>query len=356
MSQNDQAVVTAAVGYVFTAAPGTPRPTPAQIASIDPEAFGSSSSTVTASAVPTGGTFSLTVGEGTVAPKQAVETIPAKVPPAKVPAEGASTLEATGVEPPAATPDPKAAKSSKTSKAVAADEPVAKDAPSGTTLELPFDSGAAEVQTALENIEGVGSGNVKVTGGGFADDGFVIAFVGKLAGENIEVTVNSKLEPATVTATAEVATAPNGWSTLGHTSRDDLPEFGFDGGDTEVRGTWQNENLREVVTQPIADYLTILLQQFDTQSFELYYGKDSAKAAGVFGVASGTATPVEKALLIIIVDGETKIGFYSPKASMRRDDSISLATDEFASLPVRATFLKYGSANKFEWINEDLFS
>ena len=350
MSQNDSAVVTAAVGYVYVAAPGTPRPSPAQLAEIDPEAFGSSSSKLAASAVPTGGTFALTVGEGTVAPKQAVETIPAKVP-----AEGASTLEATGVEPPAATPDPKAAKS-KTSKAVAAEEPVASDAPSGTTLDLPFDCGAAEVQTALENIEGVGSGNVKVTGGGFADDGFVIAFVGKLAGENIAVTVNSKLEPVTVTATAEVATAPNGWSTLGHTSRDDLPEFGFDGGDTEVRGTWQNENLREVVTQPIADYLTILLQQFDTQSFELYYGKDSAKAAGVFGVASGTATPVEKALLIIIVDGETKIGFYSPKASMRRDDSISLATDEFASLPVRATFLKYGSANKFEWINEDLFS
>jgi hypothetical protein len=350
MSQNDSAVVTAAVGYVFTAAPGTPRPTPAQIASIDPEAFGSSSSTVTASAVPTGGTFSLTVGEGTVAPKQAVETIPAKVP-----AEGASTLEATGVEPPAATPDPKAAKS-KTSKAVADEEPVASDAPSGTTLDLPFDSGAAEVQTALENIEGVGSGNVKVSGGGFAEDGFVIAFVGKLAGENIEVTVTSKLEPVTAVATAEVATAPNGWSTLGHTSRDDLPEFGFDGGDTEVRGTWQNENLREVVTKPIADYLTILLQQFDTQSFELYYGKDAAKAAGVFGVASGTATPLEKALLIIIVDGDTKIGFYSPKASMRRDDSISLATDEFASLPVRATFLKYGSANKFEWINEDLFT
>ena len=351
MSQNDKAVVTAAIGYVFTAEPGTPRPTPAQIASIDPEAFGSSSSTVTSSEAPTGGTFSLTVGEGTVAPKQAVETIPAKVP-----AEGVSTLEATGVEPPADTPDPKAAKSSKTSKAVAADEPVASDAPSGTTLDLPFDSGPAEVQTALENIEGVGSGNVKVTGGGFAADGFVIAFVGTLAGENIEVTVNSKLEPATAVATAEVATAPNGWSTLGHTSREDLPEFGFDGGDTEVRGTWQNENLREVVTNPIADYLTILLQQFDTQAFELYYGKDAAKAAGVFGVASGTATPVEKALLIIIVDGDTKIGFYSPKASMRRDDSISLATDEFASLPVRATFLKYGTANKFEWINEDLFT
>jgi hypothetical protein len=351
MSQNDSAVVTAAVGYVYVAAPGTPRPSPAQLAEIDPEAFGSSSSKLAASAVPTGGTFALTVGEGTVAPKQAVETIPAKAP-----AQEASTLEATGVEPPAATPDPKAAKSSKTSKAVAADEPVASDAPSGTTLDLPFDSGAAEVQTALENIEGVGSGNVKVTGGGFTADGFTVAFVGKLGGENVEVTVNSKLEPVTVTVDSTVATAPNGWSTVGHTARDDLPEFGYDGGDTEVRGTWQNENLREVVTQPISDFLTIFLQQFDMQSFELYYGQDASKQAGVFGVKGGTPTPVERALFIIVVDGDTKIGFYAPKASIKRDDSISLATDEFASLPIRATFLKYGSSNIFEWINQDLFT
>jgi hypothetical protein len=345
MSQNDNAVVTAAVGYVFTAAPGTPRPTPAQIASIDPEAFGSSSSNVTASAVPTGGTFSVTVGEGTVALKQAPSTQPASAGK-----QDAATLEATDVTA-VPTPDPKA-KSAKAGTEVAAE----KAAPSGTTLDLPFDSGAAEVQTALENIEGVGAGNVKVTGDGFTGTGFVIAFVGKLGGENIAVTVASKLEPVSVTVDSEVATAPNGWSTLGHTSRGDLPEFGFDGGDTEVRGTWQNENLREVVTQPIADYLTLMLQQFDTDAFELYYGKDASKAAGVFGVASGTTAPVEKALLIIIVDGDTKIGFYAPKASVRRDDSISLATDEFASLPVRATFLKNGSSNKFEWINEDLFT
>ena len=349
MSQNDSAVVTAAVGYVYVAAPGTPRPTPAQLAEIDPEAFGSSSSKLAASAVPTGGTFALTVGEGAVAPKQAVETIPAKAP-----AQEAGTLEATGVEPPAATPDPKAAKSKTAAKTV--DAPVASDAPSGTTLDLPFDSGAAEVQTALENIEGVGSGNVKVSGGGFTADGFTVAFVGKLGGENIEVTVDSKLEPVTVTVDSTVATAPNGWSTVGHTARDDLPEFGFDGGDTEVRGTWQNENLREVVTQPISDFLTIFLQQFDMQSFELYYGQDASKQAGVFGVKGGTPAPVEKALFIIIVDGDTKIGFYAPKASIKRDDSISLATDEFASLPIRATFLKYGSSNVFEWINQDLFT
>ena len=350
MSQNDSAVVTAAVGYVYVAAPGTPRPTPAQLSELDPEAFGSSSSKVTASAVPTGGTFALTVGEGAVAPKQAVETIPGKADP-----QDAVTLEATGVEP-VATPDPKAAKTTASKTAKTVEAPVASDAPSGTTLDLPFDCGAAEVQTALENIEGVGAGNVKVTGSGFGTDGFVIAFIGKLAGENVAVTVNSKLEPATVTATSEVATAPNGWLTVGHTSRNDLPEFGFDGGDTEVRGTWQNENLREVVTKPISDFLTIFLQQWDMESLTLYYGQDASKQAGVFGVKGGTPTPVERALFIVIVDGDTKIGFYAPKASIKRDDSIELATDEFASLPIRATFLKYGSSNVFEWINEDLLT
>jgi hypothetical protein len=330
MSYNDDAVLTAAVGYVYIAPPGTPRPSPSVLASIDPEVFGSSASKVASSAVPTGGTFAVTVGPAAPAAKQAAVTVPA-------------TTEDTG------------ATAAKTVKTVAPVEESAKTAPTGTTLDLPYDSGAAEVQAALENIDGVGAGNVKVTGSGFLVDGFTIAFIKDLGEENVAVTVVSKLEPSTVTVTSEVSSAPNGWVNIGNTSREDLPEFGFDGGDTEVRGTWQNESLREVVTKPIADYLTIFLAEFDTESFELYYGKDSSNTPGVFGVSGGTQVPVEKALFIIIQDGDTKIGFYAPKASVRRDDSIQLAVDEFATLPVRATFLKYGSANKFEWVNADLF-
>jgi hypothetical protein len=330
MSQNDSAVLTAAVGYVYIAAPGTPRPSPSQLESIDPETFGSSSSSLKASAVPTGGTFALTVGEGTVAPKQAV-TAPA-------------TAVATDVDKTAEV---------KTAKAVA---PVdGKAAPTGTTLDLAFDAGSAEVQTALENIEGIGVGQIKVTGEGFAGDGFVVAFIGTLAGENVAVTVTSKLQPATVTVASDVVGTPNGWQALGHTSRDDLPEWGFDGGDTEVRGTWQNESLREVVTKPIADYLTLFLAQFDQQTLELFYGEDSSSTPGVFGVRGGTPVPAERALWLVIVDGDTKIGFYAPKTSIRRDDSIQMAVDEFATFPVKATFLKFGSSNVFEWVNAELF-
>jgi hypothetical protein len=337
MSQNDNAVLTAAIGYVYTAAAGTPRPTPAQIASLDGEAFGSSSSSVTSSVPPTGGTFKVTVGGGGAAPTGEAVT------------EGPVSLEGE-------VPTPKSAPKSQGKAVEAKADPKAVPAPSGVTGDLPFDSGAAEVQTALEAIESVGVGNVKVSGTGLSGDGFVIAFVGTLAGQAVEVTADGTKLVGGSTLSSAVVGAPNGWTSIGHTSRGDLPEFGYDGGDTEVKGTWQNESLREVVTSPIADYLTLLLHQFDTDTFELYYGKDAAPESGVFGVSGTTAAPVEKAILIIIQDGDTKVGFYSPKASIRRDDSISLAVDDFAALPVRATFLKYGSKNKFEWINEDLFS
>lgn len=233
MPLNDKAVVTAAVGYIFTAAPGTAAPTPAELAALNLSAF------------------QTRLGEDDEVPAPVVDDADA-------------------------------------------------DAGNG----------------------GTGGGTTKAT---------------------------TKADPDPKT------TLPVAWSNIGHTSRGDLPEFGYEGGDTEVRGTWQNESLREIQTEPIADYLNIFLHQFDVPTFELYYGKDASAVDGVFGVAGGTVKPIEKALLIIIVDGDTRIGFYAPKASIRRDDSITLGVDEFAALPVRATFLKDGTKNKYEWINKDLF-
>lgn len=290
MSQNDAAVLTAAVGYVFVADPGAARPTPAELAALDPESFGSQVQDVSVTGAPTGGTFTLTVG---------------------------------------------------------GDE----------TAAIAYNASADAVAAALAALASVGSGNVQVTGTSLAD-GYEVAWIGAKQGEAMTITADDAgltggTSPAIVVA---LVTSPNGWVAVGHTSRGDMPEFGFDGGDTEVKGTWQNESLREVVTDPIADYLTLYLHQFDTGTFELYYGVDASADAGVFGVANGSVAPVEKAFLLIIVDGSNKVGFYSAKASVRRDDSVQLPVDEFAALPVRATFLKHGTANKFEWISQTLFA
>lgn len=151
------------------------------------------------------------------------------------------------------------------------------------------------------------------------------------------------------------ATGLTGWTDLGHTSREDLPEFGFEGGDTETRGTWRAAALREVVTEVAVDYVIVRLHQFDDEGLALYYGVDNASVtAGEFAVGNTTTATVERSLTIVMEDGADRIGFYAPRVSVRRDDAIEMGVDEFSILPIRATFLKNegaGDQNLFTWIN-----
>lgn len=222
-----------------------------------------------------------------------------------------------------------------------------------TTAAIPYNATTAQVQAALGLLSTVGANNVQVSGTSLTDaNGYDVAWTGTLGGTTQNLTTTASLTGGTTpTSTITQKVASSGWINLGHTSRGDLPEFGFDGGDHEVKGTWQNENLREIVTSPIADFVTLKLHQFDQLALSLYYGTDSSSTAGVFGVANGNVNPVEYAFHILIVDGTNRLGFYAPRASVRRDDAVSLATDELASLPIKATFLKYQNANKFEWIS-----
>ena len=145
-----------------------------------------------------------------------------------------------------------------------------------------------------------------------------------------------------------------GWEQIGHTSRDDMPEFGYDGGDTEMIGTWQKKRLREVESgDPVADSVTITLVQFDKLALELYFGKDSSTTSGVFDV-DGKFKPVEKALLIVIVDGDTRLGFHASKASIKREEAIDLPVDGLTGLPVKASFLDMTGRPLYSWISEAL--
>lgn len=147
-------------------------------------------------------------------------------------------------------------------------------------------------------------------------------------------------------------TTPTGWENIGHTSRDDLPEFGFDGGDSEAKGTWQNDALKTVVTDPPVDHVTINLAQWDENSLSLYYGSSDTgtSADGEFAITDTTKSTL-KALLIVIVDGDNKIAFYAPKVEIRRSDSISLAVDDFGMLPIQATIVKSSTSDSLlKWI------
>lgn len=210
-----------------------------------------------------------------------------------------------------------------------------------STLPLEQDASAAEVQAELQKLASVGNANVIVAGTDPAE-GYFVHFVGDLFGQEVELTAD---EGATITE----ASKPLGWEPIGHTAAEELPEFGYEGGETENRGTWQKQNLRQVSSETPVDYVTIRAQQFDLETLELYYGKNASKVANVFGVDDPSSAGVDKAFLIVLIDGDFKIAFSAAKATVGRDESIALATDDFATLPLRATFVKHPGRHLFEW-------
>ncbi|MDB2215398.1 phage tail protein [Mycobacteroides abscessus] len=289
MALDDDAVITAAVGYIYTNTVGTARPTLAEIDDFDPETFGAQVHTLKVTGSPTGGTLTVTAG-------------------------------------------------------------------GDTTSALPYNASAAAVQAAIEGLDAVGTGNVLVSGTSISDsNGFTITYIGDKLGSTVVTSATGSLTGGTTpAANVTVTTAPNGWKMTGHTSRDDLPEFGKDGGDTEVKGSWQNKALRETLSgDPRVDFVTAILEQFDRGNLELYYGEDDSNEDGVFNV-DGDFAPVERALLIVIVDGDVSVGFHAPKTSIRGDDSIAMDVDNFVGFPVRMTFLKMGTRKLFSWISDKL--
>jgi hypothetical protein len=289
MPLNDNAVITAPIGYVYTSAVGTVAPTPSQLGSADPATFGAQTQTLLVSAA-TSGTFTVKVGTGT------------------------------------------------------------------PSAPLPWNATAAQVQAAIEGLAEVGLGNTAVAGTSVATPGVDVTLIGELQGEALTfTTVATSLVGSTPTAVFTVKTAVNGWSQIGHTSRDKMPEFAYKGGEYNLKGTWQRKRLRLVQDKDIpADTVSLQLEQWDRSAMELYFGADAADEDGVFGV-DGNFVPLEQALLMLIVDGETTIGFYSPKAAITRDEKIDLPLDDFVALPIKATFLNLGTRRLYDWISEDLF-
>lgn len=222
------------------------------------------------------------------------------------------------------------------------------------TAAISLPATAEQVQDAIEALDNVGAGFTDVKGASLTDsDGLTVAFVGELIGQTFTVT-GTATGTGTPTVTVSSVATPNGWLNVGHTSREDLPEFGFDGGKNKMIGTWQRKQLREVESaDPIEDSLKFALEQWDSAALRLYFGENAADTPGVFGV-DGQFLAVENAVFVVLIDGDARVGFYASRAQIQRDSSIKVPLDNFASLPVKAVFLNYGTRRLYDWISMDM--
>ncbi|WP_431841406.1 hypothetical protein [Calidifontibacter indicus] len=157
-----------------------------------------------------------------------------------------------------------------------------------------------------------------------------------------------------IVAYAASGTVPTGWVTFGHCDVDDLPAWGTDGGDSEVKRTWQKEAVREVQTESPVDYFDVKPQQFDNDTMSLYMGGGDATVPNRFAAPAASA-PTKKAVMIVYIDAlNGAVAEVLPNASIRKGDAPEHATDDFSSLPLRVTKLGAPTGMRSHyWVGEN---
>ena len=138
-------------------------------------------------------------------------------------------------------------------------------------------------------------------------------------------------------ASSNYGDAIEGYTTIGHTSPTDLPEWDSDGGDSETKRTWEKENVYEKV-DPVTNWFTVNALQFDNYVMSLREGGGTATTANTFASPT-TRSAIEKGALIVYIKGGEVIGEYIPRVSIRGDGSIAHDVDEFSQIPLRFTQL-----------------
>ncbi|MCT2594226.1 hypothetical protein LHJ74_30700 [Streptomyces sp. N2-109] len=130
-----------------------------------------------------------------------------------------------------------------------------------------------------------------------------------------------------------------GYETIGHTSLDELPEIGREGDDPTKLGSWSNPSLK-VVTPSVTYSIAFRSIQSTELTYQMYFGAGASATQpdGSFRIPA-TPIPQEKALLLVVVDGENFLPLWHPRVSLLGSDAVGMSTEGFITYPITATLL-----------------
>jgi hypothetical protein len=129
---------------------------------------------------------------------------------------------------------------------------------------------------------------------------------------------------------------PAGWTSIGHTSKDNLPAFTKDGGDATFLDSW----LADAITAIYASTnwsLGFNPIQIDQAGLDLAFGGTFDTDGGYIVPGSNSGTP--KALVLYMTDGTGELLFYIPNTLVAIGDAPSIDAAKFLELPLTASIL-----------------
>ena len=127
------------------------------------------------------------------------------------------------------------------------------------------------------------------------------------------------------------APLPNGWEVIGHTSRENMYSPEFDGGETEAKGSWEDENARTLTSPESLSYELGLLQ-FDRDTLLKMSGGWETASGGV--ALPSTSRQFTGGILGLIVDGTKVSGFRNPNCDIRITGLGALSTEDYRELTI----------------------
>ena len=137
---------------------------------------------------------------------------------------------------------------------------------------------------------------------------------------------------------------PAGWECIGHTSKENLPKYGKDGGDANQYGSWWDDAI-DTAYDPVTWNLGFASLQSDALSLGMAFGGGTLDpVAGTFSFGNVDAVP--RALLVLMVGGVKRRGLYHPNTSITLGDAPEIATDAFFEIPMLAQLLNSAATGK----------
>jgi hypothetical protein len=129
---------------------------------------------------------------------------------------------------------------------------------------------------------------------------------------------------------------PAGWTSIGHTSKDNLPSFNKDGGDASFLDSWLADAIATVYASTNWS-LSFNPLQLDQAGLDLAFGGNFDTDGGYIVPGSNNGTP--KALVLYMTDGTGELLFYIPNTTVAIGDAPSIDAAKFLELPLTASIL-----------------
>jgi hypothetical protein len=148
-------------------------------------------------------------------------------------------------------------------------------------------------------------------------------------------------------------TPTDGWVCLGHTSVENNVELSKDGGDSTSYDSWWEPGI-EVMYASTTWTLTVGALEVTKANFDLAFNGEAEEATTNGGYLVPSAIQAtKKAVFVIAVQGEKRLGLYLPQVSISLGDAPTFDNESLFEIPLSGSILSY-EGNVMEWFHKSL--